>query len=46
MAKWSDLWKLPKQERAEAIKKARFTPPSPAKPRGKKAPHEQSFNKT
>ena len=45
MAKWSDLWKLPKKERAEAIKKARFTLPSPAKPRGKKAPNEQSFNK-
>jgi len=46
MAKWSDHWKLPKGEREQKLKESRYTPPSPPKPRGKKAPHEQRFIKS
>jgi hypothetical protein len=46
-SKWSDIWKLPKAERAAKIKAARFTPPSPPKSKsGGGYPHRQPFKKS
>ena len=45
MAKWSLLWTVPmsKEQRAEAIRAARFTPPSRTTSKAKQAPHAQPF---
>jgi len=45
MAKWSSLWTatMNKTQRAEAIRTARFTPPSRPKGTAKQAPGKQPF---
>jgi len=45
MAKWSSLWTTPmsKEQRAEAIKAARFTPPSRTTNKAKQSPNNQPF---
>jgi hypothetical protein len=45
MAQWSKLWELPKAQRDEALKAARFTPPSQKSGKAKHNPAHQQFRK-
>jgi len=44
MATWSEHWKLPKGQREEALKAARFTPATSRAKRAKGNPSQQPYN--